>query len=40
MKAARLTAPKHFEFIDVEHPLALDGDCLVKLERVSVCTLL
>ena len=37
MKAARLTAPKHFEFIDVEQPLALDGECLVKLERVSVC---
>jgi len=37
MKAVRLTAPKHFEFVDTEMPVAADGQCLVKLERVSVC---
>ena len=37
MKAARLAGPKHFEFLDVEQPVATDGECLVKLERVSVC---
>ncbi|HCG91208.1 MAG TPA: hypothetical protein DEZ08_05160 [Dehalococcoidia bacterium] len=37
MKAVRLTAPKHFEFIDIEQPQAIDGQCLVKLEKVSVC---
>ena len=37
MRAARLAGPKHFEFIDTEIPTALDGQCLVKLERVSVC---
>ena len=37
MKAARLAGPKHFEFVDTEMPTASDGQCLVKLERVSVC---
>jgi L-iditol 2-dehydrogenase len=37
MKAARLVGPKRFEFVDVETPTAKDGECLVKLERVSVC---
>ena len=37
MKAARLAGPKHFEFLDVDQPVATDGECLVKLERVSVC---
>jgi L-iditol 2-dehydrogenase len=37
MKAARLAGPKHFEFVDVETPRANDGQCLIKLERVSVC---
>ena len=37
MKAARLTAPKHFEFVDVETPTAAEGQCLIKIERVSVC---
>ena len=37
MKAARLAGPKHFEFIDTEMPVAGDGECLIKLERVSVC---
>ena len=37
MKAARLTSPKHFEFVDVETPSPVDGECLIKIERVSVC---
>ena len=37
MKAARLSGPKHFEFIEVETPKAEEGRCLVKIERVSVC---
>jgi L-iditol 2-dehydrogenase len=37
MRAARLAGPKHFEFVDMEIPTAMDGQCLVKLERVSVC---
>jgi L-iditol 2-dehydrogenase len=37
MKAARLVAPKRFEFLDVPMPNLKDGQCLVKLERVSVC---
>ena len=37
MKAARLVGPKQFEFMDVETPAPIDGQCLIKLERVSVC---
>jgi threonine dehydrogenase-like Zn-dependent dehydrogenase len=37
MKAARLAGPKHFEFVDTEIPTPTDGQCLVKIERVSVC---
>ena len=37
MKAARLAGPKHFEIIDAEMPTAADGECLIKLEQVSVC---
>ena len=37
MRAARLAGPKHFEFIDVEVPTPSDGECLIKLERASVC---
>ncbi len=37
MKAARLSGPKYFEFVDVETPKPADGQCLVKIERVSVC---
>lgn len=37
MKAARLVGPKQFEFLDVETPTPDDGQCLIKLERVSVC---
>ena len=37
MKAARLAGPKYFEIVDTEMPDLVDGQCLVKLERVSVC---
>ncbi len=37
MKAARLSSPKHFELLETETPTAGEGQCLVKLERVSVC---
>jgi L-iditol 2-dehydrogenase len=37
MRAARLAGPKHFEFLETDAPVAADGQCLVKLERVSVC---
>ena len=37
MKAARLAGPKHFEIVETEMPIPTDGQCLVKLERVSVC---
>ncbi len=37
MRAARLAGPKHFEIVDTEMPTLVDGQCLVKLERVSVC---
>ena len=37
MKAARLAGPKHFEFIETDLPAPADGQCLVKIERVSVC---
>ena len=37
MKAARLTSPKHFEFVEVATPTAGEGQCLIKIERVSVC---
>ena len=37
MKAAQLVGPKLFEFIDMEMPTIKDGECLVKLERVSIC---
>ena len=37
MKAAQLVGPKLFEFIDMDMPTIKDGECLVKLERVSIC---
>ena len=37
MKAARLTSPKHFEFVEAETPTAGEGQCLIKIERVSIC---
>ena len=37
MKAAHLVGPKRFEIVDAEPPEVRDGNCLVKLERWSVC---
>ena len=37
MKAAHLVGPKHFEIVDVDVPEVRDGNCLVNLERWSVC---
>ena len=37
MKAARISAPKTWEFMDIETPTIDDGQCLIKLERWSVC---
>ena len=37
MKAAQLVGPKRFEFMDVETPTPKDGECLIKMERMSIC---
>ncbi len=37
MKAARIQAPKQFEVMDVDAPEVTDGQCLIRLERWSVC---
>ena len=37
MKAAQLVGPKRFEFKDVETPAAQDDECLIKVQRVSIC---
>ena len=37
MRAARISAPKTWEIMDVEAPTIDDGQCLIKLERWSVC---
>ena len=37
MRAAQLMSPKRFEFIDVDMPAPIDGECLIKLECVSIC---
>jgi L-iditol 2-dehydrogenase len=37
MQAAQLVGPKLFEFIEVKRPTIQDGECLIKLERVSIC---
>lgn len=37
MFAARISSPKQFEIIDVDVPETQDGQCLIKLERWSVC---
>ena len=37
MKAAQLVGPKQFAFLNEEMPRAEDGECLIKLERVSIC---
>ena len=37
MKAARISAPKTWEIMDIETPEVGDGKCLIELERWSVC---
>lgn len=37
MKVAQLTGPKMFEMKEVEVPSPQDGECLIKLEKVSIC---
>ena len=37
MKAAQLMGPKRFEFVDLPVPAPADGECLIKLEQVSIC---
>ena len=37
MKAARISAPKTWEVLDIETPSIGDGQCLIKLETWSVC---
>lgn len=37
MKAAQLVGPKNFEIVDADLPELQNGNCLVKLERWSVC---
>jgi L-iditol 2-dehydrogenase len=37
MKAAQLVGRKLFEFIEVDMPRIKEGECLIKLERMSIC---
>lgn len=37
MKAAQLVAPKRFTMVEVPMPAPRDGECLVRLEAVSIC---
>ncbi|MBI2172413.1 MAG: zinc-binding dehydrogenase [Chloroflexi bacterium] len=37
MRAARLTSPKRFEFVDVPMPSPKPGEALVRMERLSIC---
>ena len=37
MKAARISAPKTWEVMDIDTPTIQDGQCLIKLETWSVC---
>ena len=37
MFAARITSPKKIEIEDIETPTIKEGQCLIKLERWSVC---
>ena len=37
MKAARISAPKTWEIMDADTPTVEDGQCLIRLERWSVC---
>lgn len=37
MRAAQLSGPKHFDFVDVEPPSPQEGEVLVRVQRISVC---
>lgn len=37
MRAARLAGPKHFEILEIDAPVAQDGQCLIKMECSSIC---
>ena len=37
MKAARISAPKTWEILNIDTPSIRDGQCLIKLETWSVC---
>ena len=37
MKAARLVGPRQFEIVDAEVPAPGEGQCLIRLEKLSVC---
>ncbi len=37
MKAARLVGPRQFEIIDAPVPAPEEGECLIRLEKLSVC---
>lgn len=37
MRAGQLSSPKTFKFVDTERPSPADGECLIKIEEISVC---
>lgn len=37
MKAARLVGPRQFEIVEAEVPTPAAGECLIRLEKISVC---
>lgn len=37
MRAARLTSPRKFDFVEVDTPAPKEGEVLVKVERASIC---
>jgi threonine dehydrogenase-like Zn-dependent dehydrogenase len=37
MRAGRLTSPRTIDFVDAPMPEVKEGDCLIKMEQVSVC---
>lgn len=37
MKAAQLVGPRLFEFIELDMPTIVDGQCLVRVQEVSIC---
>lgn len=37
MKAARLVAPRTFDFVELDEPTPVDGEAKIRVEAVSVC---